>query len=111
MSNIIIKDNICRYAGYGWGNQRPKKTEAAHIKTWDTLNPAENYVIENNIFDRSRYMLLHIGAAEASSLPSMENNTYIQQEDGEFGRYGTNPTNLITFDKDVGKYITSNLKE
>lgn len=111
MSNIVIKDNICRFAGYGWGNQRPDKTTAAHIKSWDTVNPAENFTIENNIFDRSRYMMVHIGASDATSLPVMKNNTYIQLLDGEFGRYGIIPTTLILFDKEIEKFIKDSLKE
>ncbi len=111
MSNIIIKDNICRFAGYGWGDQRPNKKEAAHIKSWDHMNTAENFVIENNIFDRSRYMLLHVGVAVASSFPSMKNNTYIQLADGEFGRCGVNRTKLTMFDNSIQEYIKNTLKD
>lgn len=111
MSNILIKDNICRFAGYGWGDQRPDKTEPAHIKSWDHMNPAENFVIENNIFDRSKYMLIHIGAYDAASLPSMKGNTYIQTLDGQLGRYSVSPTYLMMYSIGIEKTIKNQLKE
>jgi len=111
MSNIIIKDNISRFVGLGWGDQRPNKEQAAHIKGWDRMNPAENFVIENNIFDRSKYMILHIGASDAASLPEMKNNTYIQFPDEKFGRFGLVPTKVVMFDQNISTYIKNNLKE
>ena len=89
MKNILFTDNICRFAGYGWGEQRPNKI-AMHIQGWQHWNPAENFIIRNNIFDRSRNKLISIGAKAEASLPLMQNNVYIQYRDGEFGAYGVN---------------------
>lgn len=98
MKNVIIRGNIMRFAGYGWGDQRPDKTAAAHLKGWDHANPADGFIVENNIFDRSRYMLVHCGAALAEDLPVFSGNTFIQNTGGQFGRYSKNPTSLLMYD-------------
>lgn len=104
--NILVKDNVFRYAGFGFGEQRPERDcPAAHVKGWDHHNPLdENYVYEGNIFDRSRNMMLHCGAGKKQWLPKFENNTFVQYIDGEestFGRYGANPTKLIPYDQNI----------
>lgn len=49
-----------------------------------------NYTIHDNIFDTSKYMLLHIGAAHHKYLPKLWNNTYFSGsgEKASFGEYG-----------------------
>ena len=98
MKNVVIRGNIMRFAGYGWGDQRPDKTAAAHLKGWDHANPADGYIVENNIFDRSRYMLIHCGAALAEDLPVFSGNIFLQNTGGRFGRYSENPTSLLMYD-------------
>ena len=85
---LEISDNIIRYTGYGFGDQRPDKTAAAGIKGWNTYNAAENYVMKNNIFDRSKYMLMQVGAGASAWMPMMDGNTYIIEEDANFGNIG-----------------------
>jgi hypothetical protein len=87
MRNILIKDNICRNAGYGWGWQRPDKM-AMHIQGWRHINAAENFVITGNIFDRSRDSIIFIGAREQAHLPKLPQNVYFQNRGGNFGFYG-----------------------
>lgn len=94
MRNIVVEDNIMRFSGYGFGGQRPDKDGASHIKGWDICNAAENFVIRNNIFDRGKYMVVHSSAGKAEYLPKYENNIYIQDAGGQWGRYGTAPTEL-----------------
>ena len=87
MKNVLMTGNICRFSGYGWGSY---PSRAAHIKGWDHRNISENFVIENNIFDRSRSMLIHIGVQDEKDLPIMRNNTYINIADNPkftLGRY------------------------
>ncbi|NLE12381.1 MAG: hypothetical protein GX628_01750 [Clostridiales bacterium] len=98
MKNIVIRDNIMRFAGYGWGDQRPDKTAASHLKGWDHANPADGYIVVNNIFDRSRYMLVHCGAARTEELPTFSGNTFVQYVGSQFGRYSKNPTSLMMYD-------------
>ncbi len=76
--NVLIEDNILRTAGYGFGSTRPDGNNQAHIKGWSSRNEFENYVIKNNIFDRSMWNMFHICAQYKAWLPKLENNTYIQ---------------------------------
>ncbi len=86
---LEISDNIIRYTGYGFGDQRPDKTAAAGIKSWNTYNAAEDFVMNNNIFDRSKYSLIQLGAGAAAWMPTMDGNIYIQYEDAKFGNIGS----------------------
>jgi hypothetical protein len=103
MTDILYENNIMRFAGYGWGNQRPDKAEAAHIKSWGLPNRAERFVIKNNVLDTSRYNLFDIGADSGDKyLPLVEGNTFIQNKDGAAGNWGEH---LLTLDNDGGKAI------
>lgn len=97
MENLEISGNFLTKAGYGWGNQRPNKYEAAHIKGWGFVNRAKNYKIENNIFDRSTHRLVHIAAESKDSLPLMNGNTYIQHSGGILGTFGTDGNSIQLF--------------
>ena len=108
MKGIYIYDNIMRYAGFGFGEQRPDKKTAAHIKSWDHYNKATDFVIENNIMDRSRHMLVHISAFEKEWLPESRNNTYIQylNHTGTFGRYDIRPSANLPYSEDIKKVLS-----
>ena len=68
-------------------------------KGWDTKNQSENFVIEDNVFDRAVSQLLHIGSyawdVEGKKLgeptpeymPVMRNNTYICNDGGVIARW------------------------
>lgn len=107
--NILAKDNIMRFAGFGFGEQRPSPDHyfpAAHVKGWDHYNYLdENFVLENNIFDRSRNMLIHCCAEKPEWLPEFKNNTYIQYfqtEHSTFGRYNKiAPSTDMPFDQNI----------
>lgn len=92
MSNVKIHNNIMRFCGYGWGNQRPDKGAQSHIKGWDHANPAEDFEIYDNIFDRSTNWMIHCGYTTEEFAPYFHDNTFIQFYDGLFGKYNTNPT-------------------
>ncbi len=102
MQNVIIENNISRYVGFGFGNQRGDVTNAAHIKGWDHANylkDGADFIIRNNIFDRSRYMMIHCGAEDAKFLPTFEDNLWVQFKTNRcsLGRYGANPTSQRPF--------------
>lgn len=97
MRNILIEDNICRLAGYGWGRQRPDRETPAHIKGWNHKNPSDGFFIRGNVFDRSTHMMIHCGSDDENSLPVFENNAFIQSADGSFGRYGKNPPDMKAY--------------
>lgn len=88
MSNVVISGNILRRSGYGWGQQRYNPYTPAHIKSWNYENTAQGFVIEDNVFDRAAYRMLHIVAKEEQSLPSMNGNTYIQTLSYALGQFG-----------------------
>lgn len=90
MDDIVMSGNIIRLSGYGWGQQRHNVDTPALIKGWSYENPASNFKIYNNIFDRSAYRMLHLVAKKAESCPDMHDNTYIQHLGGMIGQYGAN---------------------
>lgn len=88
MKNIRYEGNILRMSGYGWGSQRGSSW-GAHLKSWWMhYNQAYDFVIRNNIFDRSKSTLINVVADKAEWLPVMEGNTYVQYLDAEGGRIG-----------------------
>jgi hypothetical protein len=111
MENILIQGNFCRFSGYGWGDQRPQKDTAAHLRGWDHDNRAINFIVENNIFDRGKYHLIYIGAASVSYLPVMRNNTYVNEIGSSLGGYGQRPATYYLYDINVGKIIQDILKD
>lgn len=89
MENIVMRDNLLRRAGYGWGKQRPDKDTPAHIKSWGHhINRASNFTISNNIFDRCTHDLLNIFTLKAEHLPTLTGNTYIQHKGASAGLNG-----------------------
>ena len=108
MENILMKDNICRYSG-GFGWQRPNR-QCRHIQGgWmGALNDryrAKNYVIENNIFDRSINTILSISADDAKHLPVMKGNTYIQYAGGLYGANFVPYDRFMPYDEQAEKFI------
>ena len=104
-----MANNILRFSGFGWGQQRHNTHTPAHIKGWSYTNPARNYSIHHNVFDRAAYRMLHTVALKPSSLPEMYENTYIQYLASPLGQYGANeekePPNIV-FDENAEKTVT-----
>lgn len=90
ITNCEMANNILRFTGFGWGQQRHNTHTPAHIKGWSYENTAENYTIHHNIFDRSAFRMLHLVAKKSESCPQMYENTYIQKLGGTLGQYGAN---------------------
>lgn len=90
MKGIEMRGNFLRRSGYGWGQQRHNYHTPAHIKGWSFYNKAGDYVIEDNIFDRAAYRMLHLVARDAESCPQMRGNTYVQHKNMTLGQYGGN---------------------
>ena len=99
MSNILIEGNIMRFAGYGWGYQRPDKGHDAHIKSWAHYNRSSNFIIRNNILDTARTQLFDIRlnlSLSGTSLPVLSKNIYSQTINGLCGTWGSNRRNRET---------------
>lgn len=112
MRDILMKDNILRLSGYGWGQQRHNKDTPALIKGWSYVNAASDYRIENNIFDRCAYRMLHLVALKQESCPQMMGNTYIQYRGGMLGQYGANECiepDIILVDDDIENAVINTL--
>ncbi|MBO4596089.1 MAG: right-handed parallel beta-helix repeat-containing protein [Bacteroidales bacterium] len=83
MRNVRIDRNILRKAGYGWGIQRGNAYERLerHIQSWMCSNPAENYVISNNIFDRcTGSESITTYARKHAWMPTFVNNYSVNQQ-------------------------------
>ncbi|MBO4427821.1 MAG: hypothetical protein J5771_05015 [Bacteroidales bacterium] len=82
MRNVKFDRNIIRKAGYGWGIQRGNAYERLerHIQSWMCSNPAENYVISNNIFDRcTGSESITTYARKQAWMPTFVNNYSVNQ--------------------------------
>ena len=90
MDDVVMNDNFIRLSGYGWGQQRHNTHTPALIKGWSYVNTARNYTIENNIFDRCAYRMLHLVSLKDEYRPVMNGNTYIQNIGGMIGQIGAN---------------------
>ena len=105
-----MANNIIRFSGYGWGQQRHNTYTPASIKGWGYENTAYNFTIHDNIFDRAAYRMLHLVAKKKESCPLMYNNTYINKLGQTLGQYGSNeveePANH-SYDERVEEIITN----
>jgi hypothetical protein len=97
MTDIFYTDNFIRNSGYGWGNERPDSDCQAAIKGWDHRNEAYNFIIENNILERSSWNLVHNGCEKDEWGPVYKNNTFIAERNGGLARYGANPSKQYLF--------------
>ncbi len=100
--NFKIHDNIMRFSGFGWGNQRPNYGSQAHIKGWSHRNPAEDFEIYDNIMDRAGVYMIDCGYVSELDEPKFHGNTFIQYEGDLFGKYHTNPQgNPVLYDNSL----------
>lgn len=110
MGNLRIEDNYMWYAGRGLCAQRPDKTEAAHIKGWNHDNPAQNYVIRNNLMVDSFNMLVHIyaslpGPDGGDSMPQLEGNQFAGHAGDLFGVLAYQDGTRRQYTPDVVSYM------
>ena len=97
--NILFENNILRRCGYGFGSTRPNGYAQRHIRSNPYGNPFRNYVIRNNIIDRSVQDLFRIQFSSYDFAPIMEDNIYIVGVGNDFFTYGLG--NGITYRADV----------
>ena len=81
--NILFEQNICRRAGYGFGSTRPNGHSQRHIRCTTAPNPFSNFIVRNNIFDRSVHELFVTTSNYAEGVPLYEGNTYITGIDNQ----------------------------
>lgn len=97
MRDILYTGNFIRNSGFGWGNERPDTDCQAAVKGWDHRNEAYNFVIENNIFERSSWNLVHNGTERDEWAPKYANNIFITERNAGLARYGANPSKQYLF--------------
>lgn len=103
--NVTYANNICRLSGYCWGGeQRPDKC-SSHIRSDVTCpNATKNFIVKDNIFDRSSVFLIEVGGT-SNTLPKMIGNIYIQSLAGLFGTYSKEMN--IAFDTKIESFINN----
>lgn len=93
--NVHIHDNFCRFGGEGWGCLG-RETGAPMYSMGDAPDLTENYVTENNIFDRCLgWLWFHYGEQEEEGSTIFRNNTYVQNYGG---RFIYTPSRAVMFD-------------
>ena len=100
MDGLEIDHNFLRFSGYGWGQQRHNTWTPAHIKSWTFENPAHDYSIHDNVFDRAKYRLLHLCCETERDYPRVDSNTYVQTFGRALGQFGADevaPPPVLTF--------------
>lgn len=103
--NILYENNLCRLAGYGFGNTRPNKGAASHIRSGTIVDTA-NFVIKNNVFDRSLdVMFLLTGGGDEEI--QWKNNVYIHRLGAS---YGTMKGISVTYNARVAQEVESKFK-
>lgn len=103
--NILYENNLCRFAGYGFGNTRPNKGAASHIRS-GTITDTANFVIRNNVFDRSLNVLFLLTSGGDEEI-QWKNNVYIHRLGAS---YGTIKSVSVTYGAQIAKEVESKFK-
>ncbi len=108
MTNINYTGNLCFYAGYGFGKQRPDAGRMCHINGWSHGNPANGFNISGNTFFDSVDYVAYMGAQDEESLPVFGGNTYIQKR-GTYGAYYGQSSSMsrVIFDEGIHQFYES----
>lgn len=85
ITNMLVKGNVIRDTGMGWGRQRPDKGTPAAIKSWHHTNKSTSCEICDNIFDHGSPSLVNISAEKDEWLPLCRRNIYIMSEGAVLG--------------------------
>lgn len=102
IEDVCIEDNYMWYAGRGFCSQRPDKTEAAHIKSWNHDNPTKCYTIRQNLMVDSYNMLMHVHTSKRTldgddGMPVLEHNDFVARAGDQFGNLAFEDTTRVTY--------------
>ena len=113
MENILMENNVIRLSGFGWGSQRTDKSTPAAVKGWDHSNPAKDFSVKNNVFDRSSQRLLHMVSDKYDCRAEMSGNIYIQRRGNVLCRYGGKDSEIIEYaaENNISEIIKLVLKD
>ena len=76
-SNVYVHDNFCRFGGYGWGCAG-RENGAPMYCLGSMADVTENYLTENNIFDRCTGYLVSTYGQDPDGAYKFSHNTYVQ---------------------------------
>jgi len=82
LDGVYITDNIMRYAGYGWGMQRPDNY-AGNLQGWNHWNykpEGAEFIVKDNIILGSAFHLVAAGTWSDDSNITFVDNVFIQFE-------------------------------
>ncbi len=108
--NILMEGNLLRRAGWGFGSTRPNGHAQGHIRSGGESNPFKNFVIKDNIFDRSVAYLVQCETQAEEYIPKMQGNTYIQGVENRLCHFGV-PSQWASMDDDTYDHIKNLLKD
>ena len=105
--DIYVHDNFCRMGGYGWGCAG-RETGAPMYCLGSPADKTENYVTENNIFDRCLGYIVSTYGFDPNGNYIFRNNTYVQPYGTKFARiagvdYIFDATAAATLEKKLGE--------
>lgn len=81
--DLYYTNNIMRFAGNGWGNQRPNKEYDSHFCCWrNYFEGLTNMQITGNIFDCGAIGLIYWNSGKPQEGLTLANNTYYQKASG-----------------------------
>ncbi len=87
--NVVFENNLMRRAGYGFGSTRRDINSQRHIRSGGSRNEFTDFVIRNNVMDRSVFELAQTTCHFASNTPTYDGNTYIQGIGNQLYSHGT----------------------
>lgn len=101
-SDIYFDNNICQYAGYGWGHSQRPNPSGMHICFPDNAAQTSRVYITNNVFKYSTTCHLYVSKRwEGKENLMLENNKYIQYRDGIVVTWGISEVYYVY---NFGKY-------
>ncbi len=102
MSNIEISGNYLLDAGYGWGAQRPVRSDSC-IQGWREVNNADNFYIYDNVVMtlHPKAFLAHLGVEKLTSVPATVNNLFVGRRGGNLGTYGYSTNGYTIYDETI----------
>ncbi|MDO5580425.1 MAG: hypothetical protein Q4G69_04780 [Planctomycetia bacterium] len=77
--NILVEDNICLDAGYGWGHDQRPNPNGAHLMFYHNRAKTKNFVVRNNVFSESTEVCIRMENDWREGL-TLEGNQYYQSE-------------------------------
>lgn len=102
MSDVEISGNYLLDAGYGWGAQRPIRSDSC-IQGWRVINNSEKYYIYDNVIMtlHPKAFLAHFGVEKLTSVPATEKNLFIGRTGGNLGTYGYMTNGYTVYDRTI----------